>query len=142
MDGDIDPLLGRSALAAGLGRPAIRVLIVEDDPVIAFGAQLALELAGFAVVGVADTAEAARQLSGLTVPHVALVDLNLADGRTGMEIAAALHRNGTAVVMATGQPEDVERSRSIRAILSKPYSDSAIVAALRDAADVWQRPGG
>jgi DNA-binding response OmpR family regulator len=131
MDGDIEPPL-RSPM--GTRAHAFPVLVVEDDPLIAEHARAILETAGFIVTGIATTLAEARSLRDATLPKLALVDLNLSDGRTGGAVACALTEAGCAVVMATGQPADVPPGTPAHAVLCKPYQPRALIRALFAAA--------
>jgi two-component system, response regulator PdtaR len=64
-----------------------RVLIVEDEPLIALDLQEAMLAVGFYVCGVAHTQGGARSLADSEHPDVILMDVSL-EGRSGR------HRNG------------------------------------------------
>jgi DNA-binding response OmpR family regulator len=132
MDGDTNPYLLDPLRRAD--PRATRVLIVEDDPILAANARDILEAAAFVVTGIAASLREAQSLLETVPPALALVDLNLADGRTGARIAALLAEAGCAVVMATGQPRDVPPGTPAHAILPKPYSPHVLIGALRAAA--------
>ncbi|MHB0869081.1 MAG: response regulator [Chloroflexota bacterium] len=88
----------------------IRVLIVEDHPVVAEGLTLAIERhPDLSVVGVAGSASDAVQMATRERPQVVLMDYYLPDD-TGAEATRAIRRKlpGTAVVSLSGDPaEDV-----------------------------------
>src|SRR4051794_20935445 len=74
-----------------MARP-IRVLIVEDQGLMAEGLVLALEReAGLRVIGVAQTVEDATNLAIKTRPHVALIDYYLPDG-LGTQVVAVIRQ--------------------------------------------------
>ncbi len=78
---------------------ATRILLVEDDPMIASGLRYALEAEGYAVTYAADVARA-RQLAAAEVFDLAVLDMQLPDG-TGRDVQAALKRADTAVLFVT-----------------------------------------
>ncbi len=81
-----------------------RILIVEDEIIVAMDLEATLEDFGFETVGIAADKASALQL-GATNPDVALVDVNLRDGPTGPEIGARLARDfGVKVVFITANP--------------------------------------
>lgn len=81
-----------------------RILIVEDEIIVAMDLEATLEDFGFETVGIAADTTSALQL-GATIPDVALVDVNLRDGPTGPEIGARLARDfGVNVVFITANP--------------------------------------
>ena len=68
----------------------LRVLIVEDEFIIAMEYELMLKDEGHEVVGVAAHAETALAIAREHKPDLALVDVRLQDGATGPEIATYL----------------------------------------------------
>jgi len=69
----------------------MRILIVEDDPIIAM--HLAMLVAGFGheVCATARTASQAIAQAAQHSPDVALMDIRLADGSSGVDAARELH---------------------------------------------------
>jgi DNA-binding LytR/AlgR family response regulator len=98
----------------------MRVLIVEDEPLVALELEELLLDEGFEVVGSATDAAQAIDLGRRHRPDVAFLDLNLADGLTGPRIAKTLvHERLATVVFVTGRrtyypPTCTERSASSR----------------------------
>ncbi|ARM91521.1 response regulator CheY-like domain-containing protein (plasmid) [Rhizobium sp. CIAT894] len=83
-----------------------RVLIVEDEFLIALDIGATVEGMGMQVAGLANDCEQALRLAPLA--DIAFVDVNLADGPTGPEIGRRLaQEHGIAVVFMTGNPEMV-----------------------------------
>lgn len=97
-----------------------RVLIVEDEALIAFETEYSLENEGFEVVATVDTVAAAvRVLENQTV-DLALLDVALSDG-SGVEIARVASAKGVCVVFATGScPGDADGLA--HGCLGKPYT--------------------
>ncbi|MDZ4760386.1 MAG: response regulator [Alphaproteobacteria bacterium] len=81
----------------------MRVLIVEDEWLVALEIQNVLEDLGHTVVAIAADARKAREAVAMGV-DVALVDLNLRDGLTGPGIGAELVRSGATVMFMTANP--------------------------------------
>jgi two-component system, response regulator PdtaR len=117
-----------------MSRHEPRVLVVEDEALIALNAEAILQEAGFTVTGIAATYVQACALADAFPPDVAVIDLNLLDGRTGLRVAEHVHRaHGATVVIATGNPEGIETGGGIRTVLRKPYDDAALVRAAFEA---------
>ena len=110
----------------------VRVLVVEDESLIALNlSELLLDL-GYGVIGPFATSHMAKLAADLDLPDAAIVDLNLMDGKTGLDLAHHLVRSfRTTVVIATANPEDVRAAPFI--VLRKPYTDKAVEDALRQA---------
>lgn len=70
---------------------ALRVLVVDDHPVVRQGTRRILEEAGFEVVAEAATADQALALAAETQPDVVLADVRLA-GSSGIELTSELRR--------------------------------------------------
>lgn len=122
-----------------------RVLIVEDDAMIAWDMSLSLEASGFQVCGIVSNGAAALERASDAVPDVVLMDVNLKEGMDGIETARAIRerRAETPIIFVTGFG-DPETSARIRAVnpngyLLKPVMpeelEAAIVRALESGPD-------
>lgn len=112
--------------------PQARVLIVEDEFLVAANLEAALEDFGFTTVGIAPDLEAALELAA-EKPDLALVDIHLRDGQTGPVIAERLAReHGVAVLFVTANPRMAidTRAPGIIGVLGKPCHEDLIAAAL------------
>lgn len=107
-----------------------RVLIVEDEMLVAADIQATIEELGHRTVGIAADKETALRLAQHE-PDIALVDLNLRDGPTGPEIGATLSERGVAVVFVTANPRMLGNGvRGALGVLSKPCDENCIGSAL------------
>lgn len=113
-------------------RTPSRVLIVEDDALIAMDVEDALISAGYTVCGVAASEAEALTMAGETHPDFAVVDISLSPG-DGRVVAKQLWlRHHTAVLFATGQCDEVrclDNSGAV-ACLPKPYNAEVVPNAL------------
>ena len=83
-----------------------RILIVEDQAILGMELEFVLEQAGHDVVGVAFDSRQALALAVETRPDLAVVDINLKDGRTGISVAQKMALElGVTVLFATAEPE-------------------------------------
>ena len=101
----------------------LKVLIAEDDLMIADIAEETLIEHGYEVCGIARTVAEAVALAQHHKPDLAVLDLRLADGGLGTEIAARLLPLGRlGVLYATGNISQVVLTTADGdACLSKPY---------------------
>src|SRR6516165_7818743 len=83
-----------------------RVLVVEDDYLVAMDIVRALERAGAEVIGPAPAIEAALDVLEQTVPDGAILDINLG-GEMAFPVADALLARGVPFVFATGYDAQV-----------------------------------
>jgi CheY-like chemotaxis protein len=116
----------------------LKVLIAEDDLLIADVAEEILVERGYNVCGTARTVAEAVALGRLHKPDLALIDLRLADGGLGTEVAAQLGAHGRlGVLYATGNIAHVMRSAAYGdACLSKPYCSDDLVRGLEIVAEI------
>jgi DNA-binding response OmpR family regulator len=109
----------------------MRILIVEDEWLLADSLCSLLEENGYEVVGLAPDAKAAFAFAAAEQPDLAFVDVRLRDGCTGPEIGAALARLGIAVIFVTGEPHLAPRDHAhIIGVLAKPVADRQYLAEL------------
>ncbi len=108
----------------------MRVLIVEDEALVAMEIETMVAMAGHVVVGVADDLVSALSALDGARPDLALVDIQLADGCSGIDVAAELGRRGVRVMFATGNCPMIARHDIALGCLQKPITDRALAAAL------------
>ncbi len=123
-----------SAPAAG-ALAGLRVLVVEDEPVLAMFLAEALARLGCAVLGPVGGLAEAVEIARTGAYDVALLDVNLRAGAKAVPVAEALAARGRPFVLATGYvPESLPDALRGRPTLLKPYGEAELVEALRDAA--------
>ena len=115
-------------------RPA-RLLIVEDDILLASAVQELLRDSGFEVVGTAGSAAAAVSLAKDQNPQLALIDICLVGPIDGIELACRLrdeYRIPTIFLSGLADPEARERALIARPLrfLRKPYRASQVYNAI------------
>lgn len=72
--------------------PENRIIVVEDDTFTRSTVCAALKLHGFVVVAESESASAALELTSKLLPSVALLDLDLGKGPTGVDLAHGLRK--------------------------------------------------
>lgn len=111
-------------------RAISKILVVEDEPLVAFDNEHLLQDAGYEVVGTVDTLEDARRLiedsEGI---DLVLSDVTLSGEGNGVEVAQAAHARGIPVLFVTGACPVDARHLAV-GCLAKPYSDKVMKAAL------------
>ena len=106
-----------------------RILIVEDEPLVAFDNEHLLRECGYDVVATVDTlAEAVRVLGDEEVDLV-LSDIKLNGDGDGMDVARAAGARGVPVLFVTANCPLEARSLGV-GCLAKPYSDKVLKSAL------------
>lgn len=129
---------------------SIRVLLIDDHPVVRAGLRSIVESRGFTVVGEASTGEEALTVTSDLRPDVVLCDLRLGAGIDGVETTAALRRmpDAPAVLILTTFDHDAQIIRAVEAgaagYLLKDVDNDTIARAIIDAASgaMVLTPGG
>jgi CheY-like chemotaxis protein len=116
----------------------LKVLIAEDDLMIADLAEEILIDEGYEICGIARTVAEAVALAHHHKPDFAVLDLRLDDGGLGTEIAAQLLPLGRlGVLYATGNASQVVLTTANGdACLSKPYSPTDLLRGLKIVAEI------
>ncbi len=115
-----------------------KLLIVEDDLMIADMAEEILVKHGYDVCGIARTVAEAVVLGTHHKPDLALIDLRLADGGLGTDVAEQLAPFGRlGVLYASGNDAQVILTANQGdACLVKPYSYADLLRALEIVAEI------
>lgn len=110
-------------------RRITRILVVEDEPLVAFDTEHFLGSEGFEIVGTFDTVADARAMieSGADI-HLVLVDVNLSDG-SGVSVAQAAADRGIKVVFVTGNCPGEAKALAV-GCLAKPYAQRDLLSAI------------
>ena len=107
-----------------------RILIVEDEPILAISLQDILEGLGYEVVGPALRVAPALALAAEAAIDGAILDVNMGDGDS-YGVAAALGGRGIPYVFATGYGRlGLDPAYGQAAVLQKPYREAQVAAAL------------
>ena len=116
----------------GEGRTKPKVLIAEDELMIADMLEEILVEHGYEVCGIARTVTEGIALGRLHKPHLAIIDLRLADGGLGTEIATELGRHSPiGVLYATGNRAQLALCNAEGdACLMKPYRSADLLRGL------------
>ena len=136
------PLAGKGArpgagpvgiATAGTPAPArgLRVMIVEDEALIAMDLEATIEALGHDVVGVPSRLSDAMDRLAVVRPDVALLDGNLR-GESSVPLAVTLHGMGVPVIFVTGYEriDQLPEELAGAPVLTKPVSEPALAAAL------------
>lgn len=106
----------------------MKILIIEDEFLIAEGVSLTLQSAGHAVTGIAEDLPTALALAGQEKPDMAFVDIKLANGSNGLDVARELKAMGIACVFATGNPPNKAQAGGVGlGYIAKPFSPRVLV---------------
>jgi CheY-like chemotaxis protein len=109
-----------------------RVLVVDDDPLVAAGTAMMLEDIGHHVTTAASAREALALFDHEGLPDIVVTD-HAMPGMTGLEFAEWLRRAhpGLPVVLATGYAEATADAAPWLPRLAKPYRQDELEEVLR-----------
>ncbi|MFC3580668.1 response regulator [Sphingomonas hylomeconis] len=108
-----------------------RILIVEDEPLIAMMLEDFLEILGHQLAGQADNVADALGAVEAGGVDAAILDVNLSGGEKSWPIADALAARGVPFVFATGGSQDgVIEAHRARPTLAKPFTMDGVAKAL------------
>ena len=113
-----------------------RVLVVEDDPILAMATEDTLLEGGVEHVDVCPTTERALELLRSKRYDALILDVHLADRDDGWAIAELVETLGETsprIVFSTGAPQDIPpQIAELGSLLTKPYAPADLLAALRE----------
>jgi CheY-like chemotaxis protein len=118
------------------GQPC-RILIVEDDALIALDLQQTIEELGAAVIGRAAHTRDAIALTARHRPDVVLMDIRLAGGSDGIDAAHGIRRlHNVPIIFITGNSDPGTRDRVLAFadvdLLNKPIDHSRLRSLLQE----------
>jgi CheY-like chemotaxis protein len=121
------------AMAVDNRERSIQVLLVEDDELIRMNSMEMLSESGFAVVEAGNAAQALKVIESEQI-DVLVTDIGLPDMKGGeLAVEALRRRPGLAIVFATGDSHLPEGAPESAVLLTKPYDEQQIIAAVEKA---------
>jgi len=112
-----------------------RILIVEDEPLIAEFVSTVLSDAGYEVIGIAADEPSAMTQASRTFPDFVVMDIKLANNSDGVELARRLQCGRSIPILFTSAYLDhhtMKRAAATNPVgfLRKPYSPEALLLAV------------
>ena len=105
---------------------SLRILVVEDEALVAMLIEDALTLYEHKVVGVADNVAAAMMIAMREPIDLALCDIRLADGDSGVEVAARLGAVGIPSLYLSGNCPPITDNPMVVGYMAKPFPTAAL----------------
>lgn len=115
---------------------ATKIMIIEDEPLIAMDIEQLVEGLGHQVVGIARTHAEAVKLFKKTAPGMVLADIQLADGSSGIEaVSEILAKNSLPVIFITAFPERLLTGTRPEPtfLVTKPFNPDMVKALISQA---------
>lgn len=110
-----------------------KILLVEDDALIAMELGQRLAELGYDVLGPARSIAEAEALLARETPDGALLDVSLAEGASSVPLGVELYAKGVRVAFCTGYDhvEGVPPELANAPVLTKPFSDAILETELK-----------
>jgi DNA-binding NarL/FixJ family response regulator len=114
----------------------LRVLIVEDQAIIALWLKSSLELHGCEVCGITGRGEEAMELAESLMPDIVVMDIFLSGAMNGIEAARVIAgRLGIPIVYMTGNSDDAMLAEAMETAplgyLKKPIMGDELISIMR-----------
>ena len=106
-----------------------RILIVEDEPLVAFDNEVMLADEGYEIVATVDKFSTAVEVLDREQVDLVLCDVRLHDDQSGIRLAKEACKRGIPVLFATGHVPP-EADKLAIGCLIKPYNARTLKAAL------------
>lgn len=107
-----------------------RILVVEDDPLVAFDHELHLQQAGYTIVATVNSGEAAVAVLAEETVDAVVLDLYIDGTISGHDVARLAHDRGIAVLLVSGEDAGTAGDHAF-GLLAKPVANGSLVAAIR-----------
>lgn len=107
-----------------------RIMIVEDEPLVAFDNEYMLKDAGYEIVATVDNYTDAAEAMAREEIDLILSDISLAGEGSGVDVARAAAALGIPLLFVTGNCTAEAKALAV-GCLAKPYTERALLATLQ-----------
>jgi len=114
----------------------VKVLIVEDELIVAEEIKEVLMLSDFEIVGIADTCDNAIQLVQKSTPDIVLLDINIKGNKDGISTAEEIRNRHDSVAIifltAFSDSQHLDRAKATKpaAYIVKPFDPKNLTVAI------------
>ncbi len=111
----------------------LRVMVVEDEVLLAMDIEAMVEDCGHVIVAEATCVDDVAALPDMPAPHLAFVDIQLANGSSGLDASALIQRRwaDTIIVFVTANPLKVPADfGGAHGIIPKPFTRAGLTSAI------------
>lgn len=112
----------------------IKIIIAEDEKIIALDLKMILEKAGYSVTSIADNLKEITAEINKTKPDLVLLDINLDEKYEGLRVGNYLNKLGIPLIFISGSSDQktISRAKNIKSsdYICKPFDAARILAAV------------
>lgn len=121
----------------------LKVLIVEDEPLLVMDVELMVEDCGHDVLGDAASLGEVEELTHIAAPDLVFVDMQLAQGSSGLDVSALVQARWplALIVYVTANPRMIpDDFAGGHGVIAKPFSRTGFLATMRYLAEGIMAP--
>ncbi|MEA1072849.1 response regulator [Sphingomonas sp. LY160] len=111
----------------------MRVLIVEDEALLAMDIEAIVQDCGHHVMAEAASLREVVNLPSEPSPNLAFVDIQLAEGSSGLDVSKLIQErwNDTVIIFVTANPKKIpDDFAGAHGVIPKPFSENGLVSAM------------
>jgi two-component system, response regulator PdtaR len=113
----------------------VKIMIVEDESIVAMDLSMRLQKEGYEVTGVADNSDEAVELFQQSKPDLVLMDISINGSKDGIETAKRIKQTDDVPIIfltAFSQSEYVNRAKEVNpaAYLVKPFNNDSLYTSI------------
>lgn len=125
-------------------RDQFKILIVEDEIIVAMEMELELQSNGFNVVGKASSFKSALDISNSSAPDIVLMDVNLKGIKNGIETAKEIYQMKEASFIFISAYTDEDTRQNISQVpksyfLPKPFTSHDLIKKMDEVITLLQK---
>jgi DNA-binding NtrC family response regulator len=111
-----------------------KILIAEDEKIIALDLKMILEKAGYSVISILDNFNDITAKISEIKPNLVLLDINLDEKYEGLRVAGYLNKLDIPLIFISGSTDQktIRRAKNIKTCgyISKPFDELSILSAV------------
>lgn len=114
-------------------RTPLNIMIVEDEALLAMDIEAIAEDVGYVVIGTAISLREVQRFPESIDPHVAFVDMHLAEGSNGLEVTAHINKHwpDAVVIFLTANVKKIPQDfAGAHGVIAKPFSRAGLMSVL------------
>jgi CheY-like chemotaxis protein len=119
---------------------ALRILVVEDDAMVAMFLSMTLDQMGHDVCAVEATEAGAVKAAGSLRPDLLIVDVGLSSGDGVSAVAQILRAGPMPHIFASGDAEQVRARMPGAVVIQKPFQEADLARAIQRAMEAVATP--
>jgi DNA-binding NtrC family response regulator len=117
-----------------MNKEKLKIIIAEDEKIIALDLKMILEKSGYSVISIVDNLNDITAKITESKPNLVLLDINLDEKYEGLRVANYLNKLDIPLIFISGSSEQrtIRQAKNIRSCdyISKPFDELRILSAV------------